>query len=188
MKIPWILIAAVAVTGFIWSAYMIAPKPPVIVSAPPVVREIQSEILTKQYVAALDVARVFGRSQGCENVDPQVISDVATEAVNDELDPRVLAATMAVESACDPLAVSKSGAVGWLQVMPKVWKTKFDFSKVNLFNPNDNLHVGAMILKGFIKQYGLQAGVRHYNGMGTASDAYDGAYVPKILALAGRRS
>lgn len=160
----------------------------IVVPPPPIVHDIQSEILTKQYVAALDVARVFGRAQGCENVDAQVITDVATEALNDELDPRVLAATLAVESACDPMAVSKSGAIGWMQVMPRVWKSKFDFTKVNLFNPGDNLHVGAVILRDFIKQYGLAGGVRHYNGMGTASDAYDGAYVPKILALAGRKS
>jgi soluble lytic murein transglycosylase-like protein len=183
-----LLVAVILTVGAAIVFHAPRQNPPIVRPLPPVTRDIQSEILTKQYVAALDVARVFGRSQGCENIDPQTISDVATEAIADELDPRVLAATMAVESSCDPLAVSNHGAIGRMQIMPRVWKEKFDFTKVNLFNPGENLHVGALILKGFIKQYGLQAGVRHYNGTGTASDAYDGTYVSKILALAGRKS
>jgi len=143
----------------------------------------------QQYVAALDVARVFGRSPGCAEADAALIGKVATEALRTGLDPRILAAAVAVESSCDSMAVSRRGAIGLTQIMPKIWKGSFDFERaINLFNPNDNLHAGASILSGLIKQYGLAEGVRHYNGTGTDCADCDGNYVPKILALAGHRS
>lgn len=186
LQIIW-MVVFLAVLGFA-ATKRPSPREPVVVHAPEPQRDVQSELLTKQYVAALDVARVFGRSQGCDNADPKLITAVATEAVNDNLDPRIFAAMIAVESACDPLAVSHSGAIGLSQVMVKVWKNQFDFSgSVNLLNPTDNLHVGATILSGLIKQYGVSAGVRRYNGTGVSCPDCDAGYVNKIVALAGRR-
>jgi soluble lytic murein transglycosylase-like protein len=142
----------------------------------------------QQYIAALDVARVFGRAPGCAEADAALIGKVATEALRTGIDPRILAATVAIESSCDSMAVSRRGAIGLTQVMPKIWKGSFDFEHtINLFNPNDNLHAGATILSGLIKQYGLAEGIRHYQGTGTDCDTCDNNYVPKILALAGRR-
>ena len=138
--------------------------------------------------AALDVARVFGRAPGCAEADSNLIGDVAKEALRVGLDARILAATVAVESSCDSMAVSRRGAVGLTQIMPKIWKGSFDFEHtINLFNPNDNLHAGATILSDLIKQHGLAEGIRHYNGTGTDCADCDGNYVPKILTLAGRR-
>src|ERR1039458_6818679 len=57
--------------------------------------------VTKQYAAALDVARVFGRSPGCTDASPELITAVATAAVKANLSARVFAATVAVESACN---------------------------------------------------------------------------------------
>ena len=168
---------------FAWRATHI-----IVIPAPPVQQDIQSEILTKRYVAALDVARVFGRAPGCADADSKLITDIATEAINDNLDPRILAATVAVESACDPFAVSPRGAIGLTQVVPRVWKAKFDFTHVNLLNPAENLHAGATILSDLIKQYGVAGGVRRYQGTGVACPSCDDSYVPKILALAGRKS
>jgi soluble lytic murein transglycosylase-like protein len=148
--------------------------------------DVQSEAATKQYVAALDVARVFGRAPGCADTSPDLITAVAVEALQDGIDPRVFAATIAVESTCDPMAISKSGAIGLTQVTVRVWKKKFDFTKVNLFNQEQNLHAGGVILSEMIKQYGTANGLRHYNGMDTTSDAYDGGYVSKIVTLAER--
>ena len=148
---------------------------------------LPSEQTTREYVAALDVARVFGRSQGCAEAKPELITAIAVEAVKDNLDAHILAALVAVESACDPMAVSKRGAIGLTQVMPKIWQSKFDFSgSVNLLNPTDNLRAGAAILGDLINHYGVSQGVRRYQGTGTDCASCDDNYVPKILALAGR--
>ena len=141
-----------------------------------------------RFVAALDVARVFGRAQGCTDASPDLITAVANEAVEMKLDPRIFAATVAVESACNQYATSTKGAIGLTMVVPKVWKGTYDFERqYNLLNVHDNLRVGASIESAFIKQYGLVSGLRHYNGMGTASPDYDAAYTDKITALAGRK-
>ena len=142
----------------------------------------------KQFIAALDVARVFGRSTGCAEADPKLINEIAEEAVKVNLDPRILAATVAVESACNQYATSSKGAIGLTQIMPKVWKGSYDFEhQYNLLNPHDNIRVGASILAGLVKQYGLPAGLRHYDGTGTDCPTCDLAYVDKIAGLAAKR-
>lgn len=141
----------------------------------------------REFAADLDVARVFGRSSGCAEASPTLITAVADEALRAGLDPRLLAATVAVESGCDPLAVSRRGAIGLTQVMPKLWKDKYDFTVINLFNTHDSLHTGAAILGGLVKQYGVIEGVKRYQGIGVGCDTCDDGYVPKILSLAGRR-
>lgn len=140
---------------------------------------------TKQYAAALDVANVFGRSPGCSDASPILITEIAQEAVKVEIDPRVLAATIAVESACNQYATSAKGAIGLMQVVPRVWKDKYNFEHdFNLLNPTDNITVGAEILSGLIKQYGAVNGLRRYNGLDTTNAAYDAGYTDKITLLA----
>ena len=101
---------------------------------------------------------------------------------------RVLAATVAVESGCNQYATSTRGSIGLLQITPRTWRATYDFDHTyNLLNAGDNLRVGSMILSGFIKQYGLVSGLRHYNGMGVGCDTCDAGYTEKITALAARR-
>jgi hypothetical protein len=138
--------------------------------------------------APLEVAKVFGRTAGCSDADADMIQATAKAAIEANLDPAIAAATVGVESACNPFAVSSKGAVGIMQIMPKVWKDKYDFAgDVNLFNRDTNLSVGAHIEAELINQYGLEGGVRRYNGMGVGCDSCDAGYVSKILTLAGRR-
>jgi len=134
------------------------------------------------------VARVFGRSPSCAEASPKLIQEIAEQSVRVNIDPRIFAAVVAVESGCDPMAVSRRGAIGYVQVMPKIWKDRFDFTgSVNLLNPHDNLHVGADILGGLVKQYGITGGILRYQGTGTACPSCDDNYTSKILSLAGRR-
>lgn len=134
--------------------------------------------------APILVAGVFGRSSGCDTADYDLISDVAHAAIRVSLDPRILAATVAVESACNPYAISVKGAVGLGQVVPRVWKQEFDFAgDDNLFNQQDNLRVSAKILSDLVDAYGVEEALTRYQGVGVGADL---TYVPKILALARR--
>jgi len=132
--------------------------------------------------APFEVALVFGRTPGCQNADGSLIDLIAREALRAGVNPKILAATVAVESRCDPLAVSARGAVGLTQVRARVWRTKFDFSRINLFNPSDNLHTGAVIMADLIRQHGIRVGLQHYNGATVGSDH---GYSEHVLALAG---
>ena len=160
------------------------PAPSIIPN--PIPRPTPPPAFTREYTAALDVARVFGRSPGCTDASPELITAVAAAAVKVKLDARIFAATVAFESGCNQYAVSNRGAIGFTQVVPRIWKDKYDFTKeFNLFNRDQNLAVGATIEADMIKQYGLVNGLRHYNGMDITSVAYDGSYASKIPALAG---
>lgn len=138
--------------------------------------------------APLEVAKVFGRTPGCADADADFIQATANAAIEAGLDPAIAAATVGIESSCNAFAVSSKGAVGYFQVMPRIWKDRFDFAgSVNLFNRDDNLRVGAEIEAGLIDQYGVEGGLRHYNGTGVGCETCDAGYTFKILALAGRR-
>jgi hypothetical protein len=138
--------------------------------------------------APLEVAKVFGRTPGCADADPDLIQATAKAAIEAGLDPRIFAATIGIESSCNSYATSTRGAIGLSQVVPRIWFSKYDFAgRYNLLNVDDNLHVGAQIEAGLIAEYGVEGGLRHYNGMGTLSADYDTGYTSKILLLAGRR-
>jgi hypothetical protein len=136
----------------------------------------------------LEVAKVFGRAHGCEDATPELINDVSNEAVRSGIDPRIAAATVAIESACDSFAVSNRGAIGYMQITPKTWGTKYDFmSRYNLLNMHDNVHVGVSILSALIHTYGVKNGVRRYQGLGVGCESCDDRYTDKIMFLAGTK-
>lgn len=115
----------------------------------------------------LRVAKVLGRSPACWNVEPEIIYAIARGAFHAELDPETVAAIVAIESGCNPLAISSKGAVGLMQVVPRVWKNEFDFTQVNLFNPYQNIRVGTNIMGRLTQQHGHMEAIRRYQGTGT---------------------
>lgn len=114
----------------------------------------------------IDVAKVFGRSNGCRDADSDLINLIVKKSVSFNIDPRLTASVIVQESQCDPLAVSYKGAIGMMQVMPKIHQDQFDFSEVNLFNPEDNIQTGLKILSNLINQYGETEALRRYQGIG----------------------
>ena len=80
---------------------------------------------------------------------PELIQKYSAEY---ELDPYLVAAVIHVESSNDPKAVSKSGALGLMQVMPKTGEwiaEKLDispFSKEMLTEPELNIRMGCWYL------------------------------------------
>lgn len=140
---------------------------------------------TPSHSAAIEVAEVFKHSQTCAEADPEFIQLVAEEAVRAGIDPSMLAATVVVESGCHQYAISRRGAIGYMQVMPRVWKNRYDISgEYNLFNDRDNVRVGAAILSQLVQSYGIREGVRRYQGTGQGCSTCDRGYTAKIIALA----
>jgi hypothetical protein len=134
-----------------------------------------------------EVAKVFGRVKGCQDVDSEFIEDVNRAATHVALDPRIFASTIANESGCNPFAVSNRGAIGLTQVVPAAHKTEYDFEKTNLFNRQDNLKVGAEILAKNIRQFGTTSGVARYQGLAsTCDDAHhcNPNYTNAVIGLA----
>jgi hypothetical protein len=89
---------------------------------------------------------------------------------------------MAIESSFNPLAESRVGAKGLMQVLPKANGDKFHAhgGLDAVLNPVANIQVGAKILKDFIRRGGsVEAGLKLYVGAGNMTS--DLGYGNKVL-------
>jgi soluble lytic murein transglycosylase-like protein len=140
--------------------------------------EYTSESFRKNF---FDASRVYGRA-GCGDVNLAELT--ARSAAKTGLPANVIAAEIAVESSCNPLAVSKAGAIGLTQVMPRVWAQEYNnFRDKNLLKTEDSIEVGMDILSRNVQEHGLRDGIRRYNGSGPEADAY----AVKVMVLAGAK-
>jgi soluble lytic murein transglycosylase-like protein len=81
-----------------------------------------------------------------------------------DVDPRLIASIMIVESRANPFAISGADAVGIMQVHLPTWGNRADKEGINLFKIEDNVEFGVRILKGYVRRFGLWEGVKRYKG------------------------
>ena len=119
-------------------------------------------------------------------VAPEPISALVAEThvlgPQQQIDPALILAVMAIESNFNPFAQSPVGAHGLMQVMTKVHVAKYKEygGELAAFDPITNLHVGIQVLKDCIRSNGsTELGLRCYVGA-SVPDA-DGGYVRKVL-------
>ena len=116
---------------------------------------------------------------------------IADAARATELQPALLRAVIAVESAFDPKAVSRKGAQGLMQLRPA---TARRYGVRRPFDPAENLGGGAHYLSDLMKRYGndMELALAAYNAGEDAVDRYGRAippfaetraYVPAVLRL-----
>lgn len=118
-----------------------------------------------EYAAAVRTARHVLLANGCSSKYAKI---TAQAAVDSHLSPRMVAALVFVESSCRATVVSKKGAVGLVQVNPRVWR----YSRRALQDPYTNLRIGTRILADYIRAHGLREGLHRYNGLGDPSEDY----------------
>jgi soluble lytic murein transglycosylase-like protein len=107
----------------------------------------------------------------------QWCATIEKHAVDNNLDPNLLAAVMLQESGGNPQAYSKSGAVGLLQVMPRDGLAA-SFMCINgpcfasrpstqeLYDPEYNVSYGANMLAGLVQRHGdVREALRSYGPM-----------------------
>ena len=138
---------------------------PKTLQAIPLTPEAITERRQKEYLAATRSARQVLVANGCGSKYAEITGRVA---VDSRLSARIVAAVVFVESSCRADAVSKKGAVGLVQVNPRVWR----HSRRELRDPYTNLQIGTRILAGYIRDHGLREGLHRYNGLGDTSDDY----------------
>ena len=98
------------------------------------------------------------------------------------LDPLLLLAVMAIESRFDPVAESRMGAKGLMQIMPKQHLDKLVRygGEDAVLDPMINIVLGAQILKQYIGRTGsLKAGLRIYNGARSGTSTH---YARNVIA------
>ena len=105
-----------------------------------------------------------------------------------DLHPWLVAAVVNAESAFDPLAVSRAGASGLMQLMPSA---ALDHGVRDVFDPLDNLRGGTRHLRAMLDRFGsLRLALAAYNAGAATVERYGGVppyretrrYVERILA------
>ena len=115
--------------------------------------------------------------------------DAAAKACR--LEPALLHAVIAAESGFDSAAISTSGAVGLMQLMPNTGQR---YGERDLRDPEKNIHAGAKYLRDLMKLFNsdLALALAAYNAGENAVLKYGGRippyrqtqiYVPKVLAF-----
>lgn len=104
---------------------------------------------------------------------------VYVEARRARLDPELVLAVIQVESAFDPYAVSRTGALGLMQIKP-FWIKEIGHPDDDLFLPKTNLRYGCTILRYYLDHTGnhLTDALEYYNG------TLSGAEYPRKVYLA----
>lgn len=115
-------------------------------------------------------------------------SIVTDAARRHEVDPQLVNAVINQESGFQPNAVSKTGAIGLMQLMPDTAKS---LGVKDPFNPEQNVEGGTTLLRGLLDRYHgqLDLALAAYNAGPGAVDKYGGvppfpetqAYVRNVM-------
>jgi soluble lytic murein transglycosylase-like protein len=128
--------------------------------------------------------RWLGRSHAFDSL----IDRAASEAT---VHPQLVRAIIVVESAFNPKAVSRRGAAGLMQLLPK---TARRYGASNVFDPEQNITAGTRYLRDLMSRYGnnLELVLAAYNAGEDAVERYGKRvppyaetrqYVPAVLRI-----
>lgn len=135
------------------------------------------------------LGQVSGEKANQKEVTGQLAEQIQEKANQYNLDPNLVKAVVQAESGFNPKAVSKTGAMGLMQLMPG---TAQELGVTNAFDPEQNLDGGVRYLKGLMGKYNsLPKAVAAYNAGPGAVDKYNGvppyaetqAYTRRVLSL-----
>jgi hypothetical protein len=121
----------------------------------------------------------------------RVAKSIAASAKKYDLDPKLIASVVIVESRANPFAISEKDSVGIMQIHLPTWGDMTDRESINLLKVEDNVDFGARILKDYIRQFGLWEGVKRYKGWipdDPASQQSVDEYLAKVQGIYGPES
>jgi soluble lytic murein transglycosylase-like protein len=147
--------------------------------------------LQKPVLAAIDPAvqsvETFLRNYGAEeSFIGRVSQSIVKSGRKHNLDPRLIASIVIVESRANPFAISAADSIGIMQIHLPTWGRTADREGVNLFKIEDNIDFGTRILKDYVRQAGIWDGVKRYKGwIADNPDSHSAAleYVSKIQRI-----
>lgn len=106
------------------------------------------------------------------------VESTARNAIKHHIPAKLIAAMVVVESTCRPKAISPTGAVGLMQIIPR-WH---QVSSESMMEPDRNIEVGVAFLGQLVYRYGWREGVANYN-----ADVDKELYANKVFETAGMR-
>jgi len=94
----------------------------------------------------------------------RVAESIVSSSRKYNIDPRLVASIMIVESRANPFAISNSDSIGIMQIHLPTWGPTADEEGINLFKIEDNVDFGVRILKDYVRRFGMWEGVKRYKG------------------------
>ena len=152
----------------------------------PVENEVAAASSEEQLVrATANLERMLTRYGVSSEWVPRVARAIMASSIKYNLDPRLIASIVIVESGANPFAVSSKDSVGVMQIHLKTWGQLADEQNINLFKVEDNVDFGARILHDYIAANGVWEGVARYCGRVNTPESYQAAadYVEKIQKI-----
>jgi len=117
--------------------------------------------------AVFSIEGLLERNSRISPVDrARIARAVIASSRNHDVDPYLITSVLLVESSGNPFAISGRDAVGIMQIHVPTWGSLVDMEQINLFRIEDNIDLGARILKDHTRRYGLWDGVMRYLGAG----------------------
>jgi hypothetical protein len=95
----------------------------------------------------------------------RLAESIVASARKYNLNPKLIASIMIVESGGNPFAISGKNSIGLMQIHLPTWGQTAAREGLNLLSIEDNIELGSRILKNYIRQFGLWEGVKRYNGV-----------------------
>jgi soluble lytic murein transglycosylase-like protein len=152
---------------------------------------VQASVRPSAPIAAVSSIKRFLAEYGVgENLRDRVAVAIVNSSRKYNIDPRLVASVIVVESRANPFAVSGADAVGIMQIHLPTWGNVAEQQGINLFKIEDNVDLGVRILTGYIAQRGLWEGVMSYNGFTTDPASQQAAtdYVQRVRKIYGTES
>jgi soluble lytic murein transglycosylase-like protein len=124
----------------------------------------QAALVSIPNPAVLAIAAILDRYKVDDEHRTRAATAIVTSSQKYNVDPRLVASIMIVESRANPFAISSKESIGIMQIHLPTWGQTADREGINLFKIEDNVDFGVRILKGYVRQYGLWEGVKRYKG------------------------
>ena len=99
----------------------------------------------------------------------RVAESIVSSSRKYNLDARLVASIMIIESRANPFAISGSDAIGIMQIHLPTWGRMALREGINLFKVEDNVDFGVRILKDYVRKFGVWEGVKRYKGWNSDS-------------------
>ena len=158
---------------------------PKVTNAPAVVKvQVQPQVVVTPAVRSME--GFLKRHKVAEENRIRLARALLASAKKYDLNPRLLASIMIVESRGNPFAISGQEAVGIMQIHLPTWGETADRENINLLKIEDNVDFGARILKDYVRRFGMDEGIRRYNGYIPGEPTWEQSsqvYLEKVHAI-----
>jgi soluble lytic murein transglycosylase-like protein len=152
--------------------------------------QLQTPVVRATFVPLIDPAvnsieSMLAKYSVAANVRQRVARAIVQSSQKYNIDPKLVASIVIVESRANPFAISNMNAVGIMQIHMPTWGTTADRENLNVFRVEDNIALGVRILKGYVARHGLWTGVMRYRGWLQTPESYQEAdeYAQKVRRI-----